>query len=282
MSAAPDLGWNRIQEYRIVLPTTIPQYRIGNLYMVNRIAREDKGGGEGIEILTNEPYEKGEERGVYTHKIYHIKSKIPAAFRWAVPDSYLHFHEESWNSYPHFLTTWTIPGKEKDFFLHIESQHFPYTRGSEVPENSIGLDAEELKKRKIVYLDIVGHDPKPDPPEFDLLNFTCPEAGIANPLTEPKPDSIDFTKLPKWIDSYDGEMMICCKVVKFRFHWKVIQGKVRNFVMDSTYPGLFSNVHRKLISWIGVWGNWTQEDLAAYEAETERLQREYFAEQPPT
>jgi hypothetical protein len=275
-------SWSRIAEFRILVPTTMPQYRIGNLYMAYRIAREMKDGSEGIELVKNEPFEKENERGQYTYKIYHIKSKIPSAIRWAVPDSYLHFHEESWNSYPHFLTTWTIPEKEKDFFLHIESQHFPYTRGDAIPENPLGLDAAELEKRKIVYLDIVGHNPKPDPPEVDLLGFSCPEAGITEPLTEPKPDSVDFAKIPKWVETYNGEMMLSCKVVKFRFHWKGLASMVRSFVMDKTYPPMFTNTHRKLISWIGEWGQMTQEDLSAYEAETERISREWFAEHPPS
>jgi hypothetical protein len=33
--------------------------------MASRIAREDKGGGEGIEVRRNEPFEDGENRGTY-------------------------------------------------------------------------------------------------------------------------------------------------------------------------------------------------------------------------
>jgi hypothetical protein len=270
-----------VSEFRIIVPTSLAQYRIGNLFMANRIAREDKGGGEGIELCKNEPYDEGDEHGIYTYKIYHIKSKIPGAIRWAVPESYLHFHEESHNSYPHYLTTCTIPTKENDFFLHIESRHIAYTRGAEIPDNLIGLTPEELAKRKVLYLDIVGHVPKPDAPEYDLLGFSCPAAGINQPLHEKKPDKVDHSKLPAWIDEYEGEMMMAIKVVKFRFHWKGLQSLVKSFLMEKTYPGLFTNTHRKLVSWIGEWGPMSQEDLNAYEAETERLQREYFAENHP-
>lgn len=36
-------------------------------------SKNETGGGEGIEVLKNEPYEKDGEKGQYTHKIYHLK-----------------------------------------------------------------------------------------------------------------------------------------------------------------------------------------------------------------
>lgn len=40
---------------------------------------------------------------------------------------YLHFHEESYNSFPHVLTTYNGPGIGKDFSLELESQYIRYT-----------------------------------------------------------------------------------------------------------------------------------------------------------
>ena len=48
------------------------QYQVGQLYSVAEASKNNTGGGEGIEILRNEPYEKDGEKGQYTHKIYHI------------------------------------------------------------------------------------------------------------------------------------------------------------------------------------------------------------------
>lgn len=39
-------------------------------------SKNETGGGEGIEVLKNEPYEKEGEKGQYTHKIYHLKRYI--------------------------------------------------------------------------------------------------------------------------------------------------------------------------------------------------------------
>lgn len=49
------------------------QYQVGQLYSVAEASKNETGGGEGIEILKNEPYEKDGEKGQYTHKIYHLK-----------------------------------------------------------------------------------------------------------------------------------------------------------------------------------------------------------------
>ncbi len=54
-------------------------------------SKNETGGGEGIEVLKNEPYEKeGGEKGQYTHKIYHLKRQvfeINTAFNKVSPDN---------------------------------------------------------------------------------------------------------------------------------------------------------------------------------------------------
>lgn len=49
------------------------QYQVGQLYSVAEASKNETGGGEGIQVLKNEPYEKDGEKGQYTHKIYHLK-----------------------------------------------------------------------------------------------------------------------------------------------------------------------------------------------------------------
>lgn len=50
-----------------------PQYQVGQLYSVAEASKNETGGGEGVEVLKNEPYEKDGEKGQYTHKIYHLQ-----------------------------------------------------------------------------------------------------------------------------------------------------------------------------------------------------------------
>lgn len=52
------------------------QYQVGQLYSVAEASKNETGGGEGIEVLKNEPYEKEGEKGQYTHKIYHLKRQV--------------------------------------------------------------------------------------------------------------------------------------------------------------------------------------------------------------
>lgn len=52
------------------------QYQVGQLFSVAEASKNETGGGEGIEVLKNEPYEKDGEKGQYTHKIYHLKRYV--------------------------------------------------------------------------------------------------------------------------------------------------------------------------------------------------------------
>ena len=254
----------RITEYRVILPTNVTQYQIANLYMCAQRTRETTKGGEGIEIIKNEPYEEGEEKGQYTHKIMHFKSKVPAAIRWAIPDKYLHIHEKSHNSYPHFHTYYEQPGMGDDFYLLVESQHIPYTTEQGVPDNALGLTEEELKMRQIVYIDIVNSKPKPEKPEWDMHGFKCPEAQVDELLT-PK-NICDETKPPEWTTNYKGTMICAVKIVKFKFKWFGIQTAVEKFAMG-IFHDVFLDSHRAMFQWAAQWYPMTIQDIRKLEDE---------------
>ncbi|TKS84873.1 Phosphatidylinositol transfer protein alpha isoform [Collichthys lucidus] len=57
-------------------PARSPCYQVGQLFSVAEASKNETGGGEGIEVLKNEPYEKDGEKGQYTHKIYHLKRQV--------------------------------------------------------------------------------------------------------------------------------------------------------------------------------------------------------------
>lgn len=46
---------------------------MGQLYAVAETSKNETGGGEGVEVLENKPYEQDGEKGQYTHKIYHLQ-----------------------------------------------------------------------------------------------------------------------------------------------------------------------------------------------------------------
>lgn len=52
------------------------QYQVGQLFSVAEASKNETGGGDGIQVLKNEPYEEKGEKGQYTHKLYHIKRYV--------------------------------------------------------------------------------------------------------------------------------------------------------------------------------------------------------------
>jgi hypothetical protein len=262
----------KLVEFRIILPTTVPKYQVGNLYMCVQRTRETQGGGEGLEILVNEPYEAGEERGQFTHKVMHFKSKIPGFVRWAIPDKYLHCHERSHNAYPHYHTVYEVPGMGKDFSLLVESQHVDYDRLSGCPDNLLNLTPDELKIRKVVYLDIVSGKPKPEKKEWELDGFVCPEAEILMPLRGPT-KIVDETKLPEWVSQYDGRLMVAVKVVKLHFHWRGLQTAVEKYAVNTAFHDIFLESNRVVIAYAKDWFHLTMDDIRRLEAEVQEEQR---------
>jgi hypothetical protein len=258
----------RIIEFRLILPTTVAQYGIANRFMIAKYTKEATKDGEGIEIVRNEVYE---ETGQSTYKIYHVKSKLPSVVRWALPDKYCHAHETSLNSYPHFRTQYEIPGMGDNFYFLIESNHTSYSTATGLPDNLLNLNEQELKERKVVYLDILNGDLKPST-ENDIHNFVCPEIGIFSPLTAPNNEK-DSKKPPEWTKYFEGEMMVCVKVIKFRFKWKGVQTVVENVAMSSAIPNTFVETNRLLLSWSKEWCKMTWEDIQLLENEIQEQQK---------
>ena len=64
---------------QLVIKETI---KVAQLYSVAEASKNETGGGEGVEVLKNEPYDNVPllnnkfTKGQYTHKIYHLASKV--------------------------------------------------------------------------------------------------------------------------------------------------------------------------------------------------------------
>jgi len=150
-----------IREFRIPMPFTLDEYKLGQRYSVARASNENTTSSEGIEVLENKPYdhiepndpEKKVSQGTYTKKIYHLKSLIPGWLATIVPNSALKLYEEAWDVYPYCKTVLTFPFLGDRFIFTIESRHTAGDLG--VIENIHNLDKEDLKKRKVENIDIV-------------------------------------------------------------------------------------------------------------------------------
>ncbi|KAK4337427.1 hypothetical protein RND71_043538 [Anisodus tanguticus] len=143
------------------MPLTVEEYQIGQLFSVAEASKNQTGGGEGVEVVKNEPFENydllgGEfTKGQYTYKIYHLASRVPNFIKIMIPKSMLEIHEEAWNAYPYCRTVLTNPFMKDDFFLRIETMHYP--DDGQQP-NIHKLPPEKLNKREVIFLDIA-NDP---------------------------------------------------------------------------------------------------------------------------
>jgi hypothetical protein len=257
----------KIWEYRVIVPTTVEKYQIGNRYMVAAKTRQESGQvrGEGVELLTNEPYTKENgESGQYTYKIMHFKSRIPGAVRWALPDKYCHCHEKSWNAYPRYHTEYFVPGMGDKMIMNVDTIHIPYVPGEPFPDNALGLQPDVLKQRKVLWLNILDSKPSPKKHSPDLRGFMSPEGGVAAPLVSAGKSSSEKAP-PHWTTVYRGPMCCAVKLVTFRFQWFGVQTIAENFVMG-WYHDLFLDAHRALVSWCDKWYAMDMTEVADFEA----------------
>jgi len=250
-----------IKEYRVTLPMTVDEYQVAQLYSVAEASKNETGGGEGVEVIKNEPYENvpllnGKfTKGQYTYKIYRLQSKMPSWIKMIAPTGSMEIHEEAWNAYPYCKTVFTNPGYMKEnFYIVIETYHIG-DRGHQ--ENVHELDAAKLKERAVVPIDIAGDSVAPADykEEEDPTKFRSEKTG-RGPLGG------------TWRLSCEP-VMTCYKLVTVHFKWWGIQGKVENFI-HSTEKRIFTNFHRQVFCWLDRWHGLTMADIRAIEDETKR------------
>lgn len=245
-----------IKEFRIVLPISVEEYQVGQLYSVAEASKNETGGGEGVEVLKNEPYEKDGEKGQYTHKIYHLQSKVPSFVRLLAPASALKIHEEAWNAYPYCRTVLTNEYMKDNFLIMIETWHKP-DLGEQ--DNVHKLDPEQWKKVEVVRIDIADRS-QDYKPEEDPAIYKSEKTGRG-------PLGPDWKKeLPQ---KTDCPHMCAYKLVTVKFKWFGLQNKVEGFIQKQE-KRLFTNFHRQLFCWLDRWINLTMDDIRRMEEETQR------------
>lgn len=256
-----------IKEYQIALPISVEEYHMGQLYAVAEASKNETGGGEGIEIVVNEPYHIDDKEakarnitmpGQYTHKIFHLASKVPSFIRLLAPKGSLEIHEKAWNAYPYCRTEYSNPDYMKDgFHVIIETWH-----KDGLPDDNTNvhnLQGEKLKKRIIDKIDIV-NDPvsasdykeDEDPTKFHSIK------------TKRGPLTLDW-KSQK--ESYP--LMTCCKLYDIEFKWWGLQTKVEGVIVRAVRR-LLLNFHRQLFCWLDKWYGMTMEDIRDLEEKTKK------------
>uniref|UniRef100_A0AAX7VJP4 DDHD domain-containing protein n=1 Tax=Astatotilapia calliptera TaxID=8154 RepID=A0AAX7VJP4_ASTCA len=250
-----------IKEYRIPMPMSVEEYRIAQLYMIQKKSRQEScGEGSGVEILENKPYEDGPGgSGQYTHKVYHIGKHIPSWFCAILPQAALRVEEESWNAYPYTRTRYTCPFVEK-FSIDIETYYKPDT-GNQV--DVFNMSSAEKRQRTIDPIDIV----KDYIPPHEYLVEEDPKL-YQSVKTKRGPLSED------WIEEIGqnlGQSSVMCayKLCKVEFRYWGMQSKIERFIHDVGLRKVMVRAHRQAWCWQDEWYGLTIEDIRQLELETQ-------------
>uniref|UniRef100_A0A673KMV5 Membrane-associated phosphatidylinositol transfer protein 2-like n=1 Tax=Sinocyclocheilus rhinocerous TaxID=307959 RepID=A0A673KMV5_9TELE len=250
-----------IKEYRIPMPMSVEEYRIAQLYMIQKKSREEsEGEGSGVEILENRPYTDGPGgSGQYTHKVYHIGQHIPSWFRSILPKAALRVEEESWNAYPYTRTRYTCPFVEK-FSIDIETYYKPDTG---CQNDVFNMSSAEKRQRDIDPIDIVN-------------DFIAPHEYLA----EEDPKLYKSYKTQRgplcddWIaeiNNNPGKMPVMCayKLCKVEFRYWGMQSKIERFIHDVGLRKVMVRAHRQAWCWQDEWYGLTMENIRQLELETQ-------------
>lgn len=229
---------------------------MGQLFSVAEASKNETGGGEGIEVLKNEPYEKDGEKGQYTHKVYHLRSKVPGFVRLFAPEGSLVFHEKAWNAYPYCKTIVTNEYMKDNFFIKIETWHKP-DLGEQ--ENVHKLEGNDLQMRFVVPIDIA------DGSQVSAADYKVDE----DPAIFKSVKTGRGPLGPNWKTELDCPRMCAYKLVTVKFKWFGLQTRVENFIHDQE-KRIFTNFHRQLFCWIDKWVELTMDDIRKMEAETQK------------
>ncbi|CAH8556461.1 Membrane-associated phosphatidylinositol transfer protein 2, variant 3 [Schistosoma haematobium] len=291
-----------LKEYRICMPLTVAEYRIAQLYMIQKKSREESTGrGSGVEILKNEPYENGPGgKGQYTFKIYHVGSHLPTWLRNILPSSALRVEEEAWNAYPYTRTIYKVPFVEK-LVLDVETYFFD-DAGEQ--DDVFNLSPDERKARIIDFIDIVkdpitGSDYRPE----EDPSIYVSEATGRGPLppnwreefihaqqatheTYEKPPTRTHDNSPAIVENLKPlhkRIMCAYKLCRVEFRYWGTQTRVEQFIHDTALRKTMLRAHRQVWAWQNEWYGLTIEEIRRLEEETAQALASKMADsnQPP-
>ncbi|XP_038620968.1 membrane-associated phosphatidylinositol transfer protein 1 [Tachyglossus aculeatus] len=249
-----------IKEYHVLLPMSLEEYQVAQLYMIQKKSREESSGeGSGVEILANRPYADGPGgSGQYTHKVYHVGSHIPGWFRALLPKAALQVEEESWNAYPYTRTRYTCPFVEK-FSIEIETYYRPDGGGQ---PNVFNLTGAERRQRIVDTIDIVRDAAAPGEykPEEDPRLYHSAKTG-RGPLSD------DWAQAA----ARAGPLMCAYKLCKVEFRYWGMQAKIEQFIHDVGLRRVMLRAHRQAWCWQDEWTDLSMADIRALEEETARM-----------
>jgi len=277
-----------IREFRVILPISVEEYQVGQLYSVAEASKDNTGGGEGVEVVKNEPYQKENgEKGQYTFKIFRMASKVPLLLKRLMPKGSLVFHEHAWNAYPYCKTVITNPDYMKDRFeAKIETWH---KSDLGTIHNVHNLDKKSLKSRDVVMIDIANDAVTRNDyrAEFDPKIFKSVKQSHRAPLRPSWIKDIQLAKsgfdqgvqmgLPEKDLPSVPDHMCAYKLVTLKFQWLGFQSLVEGFGVRQQRR-VFTLFHRQVFCWLDQWYGLNMGDIRALEDKTKEDLADNFHE----
>ncbi|XP_029432016.1 cytoplasmic phosphatidylinositol transfer protein 1-like isoform X2 [Rhinatrema bivittatum] len=253
-----------VKEYRICMPLTIDEYRIGQLYTISKHSHQESDKGEGVEVIENKPHEDPVHgQGQFTEKRVHLSSKLPSWARVVVPRIF-YISEKAWNYYPYTITEYTCSFLPK-FSIHIETR---YANNCGNSENIFNCNQAE-GEHEVSFLDIA-YDEIPERyyKSSEDLRYFCSTKMGRGPLRE------------GWRE-HTHPVMCSYKLVTVKFDVWGLQTRVEQFVHKVIRDILLIG-HRQAFAWVDEWCDMTMDEVRQYERETQEATNEKIGMVMPT
>ncbi|XP_035261615.1 cytoplasmic phosphatidylinositol transfer protein 1-like [Anguilla rostrata] len=253
-----------LKEYRICMPLSVEEYRIGQLYTISKHSHEESDKGEGVEVVRNEPHvDPVHGEGQFTEKRVHLSSKLPSWARAVVPRIF-YITEKAWNYYPYTITEYTCSFLPK-FSIHIETK---YEDNCGINENIFTMEKSNCDT-EVCFLDIAIDDipERHYKSSEDLRCFRSLKTG-RGPLKE------------GWRES-SQPIMCSYKLVAVKFEVWGLQTRVEQFVHKVIRDILLVG-HRQAFAWVDEWYDMTMDEVREYERNTQEATNEKIGLVTPT
>eukprot|EP00282_Hemiselmis_andersenii_P037632 CAMPEP_0169431398 /NCGR_PEP_ID=MMETSP1042-20121227/2924_1 /TAXON_ID=464988 /ORGANISM="Hemiselmis andersenii, Strain CCMP1180" /LENGTH=246 /DNA_ID=CAMNT_0009541803 /DNA_START=144 /DNA_END=881 /DNA_ORIENTATION=- len=239
-------------EFRIPMPLTTEEYRIGNLFTTAKTTKLEaqRSEGAGIEVIKNEPCNHPKYGpGQYTLKKYYIHDKLPGWLRTILPKANAVLVEESYNCFPYVRTELTIELFKK-FKMTVETQLREGPAGTE--DNALQIPPRLLKKRQVEVIDIVESKlPKDSAAKYGEFDPTTSRCGRAarGPLKKGWRKTQVKQHTHKHTHVQVKPIMCAYKLVTADFDYFGLKSKVETFMIGYERD-LFLSTHRQMFCWM--------------------------------
>ncbi|XP_048117048.1 cytoplasmic phosphatidylinositol transfer protein 1b isoform X2 [Alosa alosa] len=214
--------------------------------MISKHSSEQSGGGEGVEVLRNEPDTHPEHgAGQVTEKRIYLTSKLPDWMRRFIPRLF-YVTETAWNFYPYTITEYSCSFLPK-FHIRIETK-FQNDNGES--DNVFGDNP--TPKDNVCFLDILT-DPIPEKHYKKSEDLSCWES--ANTGRGPL--------VAGWRNS-SQPIMCSYKRVHCSFEVYGFQTRTEEFI-HKTIRDILLVGHRQAVAWLDEWHGMSLESVRQYE-----------------